>query len=83
MKLLTPGLVFADDADKFAEVLAANVSAETEIVASYGAVPGRDVTTLPTRWPRQFIRASIPCMTRSGRIRSQNSADVGLDRQSC
>ena len=46
MKLLTPGLVFADDADKFAEALAANVSAETEIAASFGAVPGRDVTTL-------------------------------------
>ena len=46
MKLLTPGLVFADDADKFAGALAANVPAETEIAASYGAVPGRDVTTL-------------------------------------
>ena len=28
MKLLTPGLVFADDADKFADALAANVPAE-------------------------------------------------------
>ena len=46
MKLLTPGLVFADDADKFADALAANVPAETEIAVSYGAVPGRDVTTL-------------------------------------
>ena len=27
MKLLTPGLVFADDADKFADALAANVPA--------------------------------------------------------
>ena len=31
MKLLTPGLVFADDADKFADALEANVPAETEI----------------------------------------------------
>ena len=46
MKLLTPGLVFADDADKFADALAANVPAETEIAASRGAVPGRDVTLL-------------------------------------
>ena len=46
MKLLTPGLVFADDAGKFADALAANVPAETEIVASRGAVPGRDVTML-------------------------------------
>ncbi|MEY9980697.1 hypothetical protein ABH995_000034 [Bradyrhizobium yuanmingense] len=46
MKLLTPGLVFADDADKFADALAANVSLGTEIAASYGHVPGRDVTLL-------------------------------------
>ena len=46
MKLLTPGLVFADDASKFADALAANVSLGTEIAASRGAVPGRDVTLL-------------------------------------
>ena len=46
MKLLTPGLVFADDATKFADALTANVSIGTEIAASRGAVPGRDVTTL-------------------------------------
>src|SRR5216683_2212440 len=43
MKLLTPGLVFADDATKFAEALSANVPAEIEIVVSDGDVPGRDV----------------------------------------
>src|SRR6266403_630061 len=46
MKLLTPGLVFADDASKFADALFANVPAGTEIAASRGAVSGRDVTTL-------------------------------------
>src|SRR5580704_1228136 len=46
MGLLTPGLVFADDAAKFADALAANVSGETEIVVSWDAVPGRDVTML-------------------------------------
>src|SRR5262245_15262440 len=46
MKLLTPGLVFADDADKFADALSANVSPGTEIAASRGAVRGRDVTDL-------------------------------------
>ncbi|WP_407177166.1 feruloyl-CoA synthase [Bradyrhizobium sp. STM 3562] len=46
MKLLTPGLVFADDADKFADALLANVSLGTEIAAAYGGVPGRDVTLL-------------------------------------
>ncbi|HTB00077.1 MAG TPA: feruloyl-CoA synthase [Bradyrhizobium sp.] len=46
MKLLTPGLVFADDADKFATALEANVSFGTEIVVASGALPGRDVTAL-------------------------------------
>jgi feruloyl-CoA synthase len=46
MKLLTPGLVFANDAAKFADALAANVSPAIEIAASFGMVPGRDVTNL-------------------------------------
>src|SRR6202158_2907317 len=46
MKLLTPGLVFADDADKFADALQANVPARIEIAAAYGEVPGRGVTML-------------------------------------
>src|SRR5437868_1744731 len=46
MKLLTPGLVFADDATKFAEALSANVPAEIEIVVSRGEVPGRRITML-------------------------------------
>jgi len=46
IKLLTPGLVFADDATKFADALSANVSLGTEIVAAHGGVPGRDVTML-------------------------------------
>jgi feruloyl-CoA synthase len=46
MKLLTPGLVFADDATKFAEALSANVPPEIEIVASCGDVPGRKLTKL-------------------------------------
>jgi feruloyl-CoA synthase len=46
MKLLTPGLVFADDATRFADALRANVPEATEIAASRGEVPGRPVTTL-------------------------------------
>src|SRR6202163_312340 len=45
-KLLTPGLVFADDAGKFADALAANVRAGTEIVVPRGDVPDREVTML-------------------------------------
>src|SRR5277367_4699344 len=41
VKLLTPGLVFADDADKFADALQANVPAETEIAVSFGALRNR------------------------------------------
>src|SRR5207253_6486800 len=46
VKLLTPGLVFADDASKFADALSANVSLGTEIAASRGGVHGRSITTL-------------------------------------
>jgi feruloyl-CoA synthase len=46
MKLLTPGLVFADDADKFSDAIAANVPEGTEIAAAFGRVSGRDVTLL-------------------------------------
>src|SRR5712671_6797064 len=46
MKLLTPGLVFADDASKFADALFANVPAGTEIATSRGRLPARDVTKL-------------------------------------
>src|SRR3984957_8333861 len=46
MKLLTPGLVFVDDADKFADALEANVPQGVEVATSCGALPGRDVTLL-------------------------------------
>ncbi|WP_316238201.1 feruloyl-CoA synthase [Bradyrhizobium sp. SZCCHNR1015] len=46
MKLLTPGLVFVDDADKFADALIANAPEGAEIVASFGSVPGRKITML-------------------------------------
>jgi feruloyl-CoA synthase len=46
MKLLTPGLVFADDGEKFADALRANVTEGTEIAVAFGEVPDRAVTTL-------------------------------------
>ncbi|GKQ53326.1 feruloyl-CoA synthase [Bradyrhizobium sp. Ce-3] len=46
IKLLTPGLVFVDDADKFADALRANVGPDVEIAASRGTVAGRGVTRL-------------------------------------
>jgi feruloyl-CoA synthase len=46
MKLLTPGLVFADNADKFADALLTNVPPGIEIAAALGTLPGRDVTML-------------------------------------
>src|SRR5947208_7958901 len=46
MKLLTPGLVFVDDAEKFAGALSATVSLGTEIAACRGILPGRDMTML-------------------------------------
>jgi feruloyl-CoA synthase len=46
MKLLTPGLIFVDDAGKFADALNASVPCDIEIVAVQGALPGRDLTRL-------------------------------------
>lgn len=46
MKLLTPGLVYADDADRFASALSACAPEGAEIVALRGIAPGRDVTRL-------------------------------------
>ncbi|MGF6307396.1 feruloyl-CoA synthase [Bradyrhizobium sp. i1.8.4] len=46
IKLLTPGLAFVDDADKFGDALRANVAPDVEIAASRGTVPGRGVTRL-------------------------------------
>jgi feruloyl-CoA synthase len=46
MKLLTPGLVFADDATAFAGALRANVPDGVEIATSRGEVPGRGATML-------------------------------------
>ncbi|MGY4228838.1 feruloyl-CoA synthase [Bradyrhizobium sp. USDA 4503] len=46
IKLLTPGLIFVDDADKFADALRANIGPDVEIAASRGTVPGREVTRL-------------------------------------
>jgi feruloyl-CoA synthase len=46
ISLLTPGLVFADDATLFADAIAANVPEDTEVAASRGEVPGRAVTLL-------------------------------------
>jgi feruloyl-CoA synthase len=65
MKLLTPGLVFADDADKFAEALEVNVAADVEIAASFGALRGRGVTLLadlmasPLRQDLDAVHAAI------------------------
>jgi feruloyl-CoA synthase len=46
MQLLTPGLVFADDAEKFFGALEASVPRETEIAVSYGPLRERNVTLL-------------------------------------
>ena len=46
VKLLTPGLVFVDNAALFADALRANVDPATEIVASTGSVEGRKITLL-------------------------------------
>jgi feruloyl-CoA synthase len=46
MKLLTPGLVFVDDADAFADAIRFNVPADCEVVTAHGALPDRKATML-------------------------------------
>jgi feruloyl-CoA synthase len=46
IKLLTPGLVFVEDASVFADAVRANVPLVTEVVASRGDVPGHRLTRL-------------------------------------
>lgn len=46
MRLLTPGLVFADDVIAFAEAIRFNVPGDVEVVVSHGALPDRNVTLL-------------------------------------
>ena len=46
VKLLTPGLVYADDADAFAPALTACIDDGIEIAASRGAIGGRRITPL-------------------------------------
>ena len=46
VQLLTPGMVFADDAAKFSKALKAAVPPPTEIVVSRGEVEGHATTTL-------------------------------------
>jgi feruloyl-CoA synthase len=46
MKLLTPGLVFVDDAGAFADAIIRNVPVSTEVAASRGEIEGRAVTRL-------------------------------------
>ncbi|MDB5620920.1 feruloyl-CoA synthase [Tardiphaga sp.] len=46
MKLLTPGLVFVDDAAPFADAIRLNVPEDAEVVVSRGVLPDRDVTML-------------------------------------
>ncbi len=46
MGLLTPGLVFVEDATPFANAVRAKVPSSVEIVASRGAIEGRQVTSL-------------------------------------
>ena len=73
MKLLTPGLVFVDDADQFAAALEANVPADVEIVVSRGVLSGRAVTKLADVMATPLDPPSMRHMRRSARTPSPNS----------
>ncbi len=45
VELMTPGLVFASDGERFGRAIAATIAPEIEIVTARGGVPGRRVST--------------------------------------
>ena len=83
MKLLTPGLVFADDADKFADALAANVpvgNRDRGFARHAARTSGDDARRSPRRAGTSAPRCRPRC-DRAGHHRKV-PADVGVDRQS-
>jgi feruloyl-CoA synthase len=45
IKTLTPGLVFASDAQRYSRAMLATVAEDVELVTTHGTVPGRDTTS--------------------------------------
>jgi len=45
IKTLTPGLVFASDAQRYSRAMLATVGEDVELVTTHGTVPGRDTTS--------------------------------------
>lgn len=59
VRLLTPGLVYAQDGARFAEAISATVPADVEIATLDGTMPGRTVTSLAAGLPLLPAKAGI------------------------
>ena len=66
VKTLTPGLVFASDANRYARAMLATLGDDVELVCTEGTVPGRDTTSFASLLATEATAAVDAAMTATG-----------------
>ena len=66
VKTLTPGLVFASDANRYARAMLATLGEEVELVTTTGTVPGRDTTSFAALLATEATPAVDAAMAATG-----------------
>lgn len=66
VKTLTPGLVFASDANRYARAMLATLGEDVELVCTAGTVPGRDTTSFAALLATEATAAVDAAMAATG-----------------
>jgi feruloyl-CoA synthase len=66
VKTLTPGLVFASDASRYARAMLATLGEDVELVCTEGTVPGRDTTSFAALLATEATAAVDAAMAATG-----------------
>lgn len=66
VKTLTPGLVFASDANRYARAMLATLGEDVELVCTEGTVPGRDTTSFAALLATEATAAVDAAMAATG-----------------
>ncbi|MCD6665751.1 MAG: feruloyl-CoA synthase [Hydrogenophaga sp.] len=66
VKTLTPGLVFASDANRYARAMLATLGDDVELVCTEGTVPGRDTTSFASLLATEATAAVDAAMAATG-----------------
>ena len=66
VKTLTPGLVFASDANRYARAMLATLGDDVELVCTEGTVPGRDTTSFAALLATEATAAVDAAMAATG-----------------